>query len=118
MPYRAADTLQANTSLAEERQIVAGEPWQWGEESYKIARDPAVRYCVLVATSCNYSQSAVIKRSNAPKRSEQLDQAYLQQYDRVVEDRVRYAGLRLAHLLNQALDPAYIGPIRNSTQPE
>lgn len=116
--YRAADTLQANTSLAEESQIVAGEPWQWAEESYRIARDPAVRYCVLVAPSCNYSLTAVTKRSNMPRRSEQLDQAYLRQYDRVVEDRVRYAGLRLAHLLNQVLDPAYSGPVRNSSQPE
>jgi len=115
--YRAADTLQANTSLTDERQIVAGEPWQWVEESYRITRDPDVRYCVLAGGSCNYSATAVKKPVGAPRR-EQLDQAYLEKYDRVVEERVRYAGLRLAHLLNQALDPAYSGPVRNSSQPE
>ena len=115
--YRAADTLQANTSLAEEKQIVVGEPWQWAEESYRITRDPAVRYCVLVADSCNYSTTAVKKPSGQP-RTEQLDQAYLTKYDRVVEERARYAGLRLAHLLNQVLDPTYTGPVRNSSQPE
>ena len=116
--YRAADTLQANTSLTKERRIVDGELWQWADESYQIARDPDVRYCLMVGVSCNYSATAVTKRSNTPKRSEQLDQAYLQKYDRVVEDRVRYAGFRLAHLLNQSLDPTYTGPVRNSTQPE
>lgn len=114
--YRAADTLQANTSLAQERQIVAGEPWQWAAESYRITLDPAVRYCVMVAASCNYSATAV--RSATPHRSEQLDQAYLQRYDRLVEDRIRFAGFRLAHLLNQALDPAYGGPVSNSSQPQ
>ena len=114
--YRAADTLQANTSLTEEQQIVAGEPWQWAEESYRITHDPDVRYCVLVSGSCNYSATSVKKPSGAP-RMEQLDQVYLAKYDRAVENRIRYAGIRLAHLLNQALDPAYTGPIQNSSQP-
>ena len=56
--YRAADTLQANTSLSQERQIVAGLPSQWAAESYRITLDPAVRYCVMVAGSCNYSGTA------------------------------------------------------------
>ncbi len=40
--YRAADTLQASSSLNEERQIVQGEPWQWAAESY---RSRANRQC-------------------------------------------------------------------------
>ena len=116
--YRAVDTLQANTSLTEERQIVAGEPWQWAAESYQITTSPDVRYCIQVGDSCNYSTTAVTLKNRAPKRFEQLDQAYLQQYDRLVENRIRFAGFRLAHLLNQALDPDYSGPIKNSTQPD
>jgi hypothetical protein len=116
--YRAADTLQANTSLPAEQQIVTGEPWQWAEESYRITLDPAVRYCIKVAGNCNYSTTAATKGHNTPNRVEQLNQAYLQQYDRVVEDRVRFAGFRLAHLLNQALDPTYSGPVRDPSQPQ
>jgi hypothetical protein len=33
-----------------------------------------------------------------------------------VEDRVKKAGFRLAHLINTALDPAYKGPVQNSMQ--
>lgn len=116
--YRAVDTLQANTTLADEQLIVAGQPWQWAAESYSIALDPAVRYCVMTSGSCNYSASAQVLRRNAPKRFEQLDQTYLTQFDRIAEDRIRRAGLRLAHLVNQTLDPAYSGPVRNSSQPE
>jgi hypothetical protein len=115
--YRAVDTLLANTSLTEERQIVQGEPWQWANESYQIARDPRVHYCVLVAASCNYSSSVVKLSTHMPKRMEQLDQAYLQTFDRTVEDRIRYAGFRLADLLNKALDPGYSGPVRDGPQP-
>lgn len=115
--FRAADTLLANTSVAEEQQIVAGEPWQWAEESYRITLEPAVRYCVMTPTGCNYSATDAIKTSHVPKRTELLDQAYLDQFDRVVEDRIRFAGFRLAHLLNQALDPDYTGPLRNGLQP-
>jgi hypothetical protein len=116
--YRAVDTFQANTTLAEEQQIVAGQPWQWAAESYRITTDPAVRYCVRAGSSCNYSPAVVTLRRNAPKRFEQLNQTYLQHFDRVAESRILYAGLRLGHLLNQALDPAYSGPVRNSSQPQ
>lgn len=116
--FRAADTLQANTSLAEEQRIVAGEPWQWAQESFAIALDPATRYCLAATELCRYSETAERYRRNSTKRMEQLDQAYLARYDRVVEDRVRFAGFRLAHLLNQALDPSYTGPRRDGAQPE
>jgi hypothetical protein len=46
----------------------------------------------------------------------QLDQSYLAAFERIAEDRVRRAGFRLAHEVNKALDPAYTGPIQNSTQ--
>jgi hypothetical protein len=116
--YRAVDTLLANTSITKERQLAEGEPWQWAAESFSIALDPEVHYCVRVGDSCNYSETATVLKRNDPKRMEQLDQAYLASFDRLAEERVARAGFRLAHLLNQALDPGYQGPIRNSTQPE
>jgi hypothetical protein len=114
--YRAVDTLQANTDLAEEQAIVQGAPWQWAAESYGITLDPAARYCTRVGPTCAYSRDAAVLLRNGTKRMEQVDQAYLAAFERKAEDQIRKAGFRLAHLLNQALDPAYAGPLLNSGQ--
>ncbi len=114
--YRAVDTLQAKTTLAEEKSFVGSKPWEWAAESYKITLNPDVRYCVKVGDSCQYSPTLVTLPNNGPKRLEQLDQAYLAAFERIAEERVRKGGFRLAHLLNQALDPSYTEPIQNSTQ--
>lgn len=115
--YRAVDTVMANTSLSEEVAIVAGTPQSWANESYAIARAPDVLYCELRGTACRYS-AEFEKLPNGGKRRElAIDQAYLLRWDRTAETQVRNAGLRLAHLLNTALDPAYRGPTRNGDQP-
>ena len=114
--YRAVDTLQVRTSLAQEKSLVGSEPWEWAAESYKITLNPDVRYCVKVGDTCQYSATVVTLPKKDSKRLQQLDQAYLAKFERLAEDRVRKAGFRLAHLLNSALDPGYTAPIQNSTQ--
>jgi hypothetical protein len=52
----------------------------------------------------------------AAMRTQKLDQTYLASFERVAEERARKAGFRLAHLLNQALDPAYKEPLQDDTQ--
>ncbi|WP_404417848.1 S1/P1 nuclease [Brevundimonas vesicularis] len=115
--YRAVDTLMANTSLAEEETIVRGDPRAWADESFQIALAPATLYCVRIGANCQYSDTAPTLVGNAPKRRQVIDAAYLAAHDRVAENRVRYAGFRLAHLMNQALDPGYTGPTANGDQP-
>lgn len=114
--YRAVDTLQVNTTLSEEKGLIGADPWVWANESYQITLDPKVRYCVRVGTQCQYSDSMVTLPSGGPKRMEQLEQSYLTAYERIAESRVKKAGFRLAHIVNQALDPGYTVPIQNSTQ--
>jgi len=114
--YRAVDTLQVNTTLTEEKSLVGADPWVWANESYQITLDPNVRYCVKVGTQCQYSATMVTLPAGGPKREEQLEQAYLAAYERMAESRVKKAGFRLAHIVNQALDPDYQAPIQNSTQ--
>jgi hypothetical protein len=114
--YRAVDTLQAQTSLAEEKSFVGTEPWEWAAESYKVTLDPEVLYCVKVGEICRYSSTQTTLPDNGSKRVQQLDQAYLARFERVAEEKVKRAGFRLAHLLNMALDPGYTEPVRNSTQ--
>lgn len=114
--YRAVDTLQANTSLAQEISFVGTDPVPWANESFQVTLDPAVLYCVKVAARCQYSATQAVLTTAGPKRMQPIDQAYLAAFRDVAQERVRRAGFRLAHLMNLALDPAYTAPVRNSTQ--
>lgn len=115
--YRAVDTLLANTSLATERAMVGGEPWQWAADAYVITRAPETLYCTLAGTACRYSPQAAALASDDAQRRQRVDASYLSRYAPVAEDQIRRAGFRLAHLLNQSLDPAYREPTRDGTQP-
>lgn len=114
--YRVVDTLQANTSLSDERAMVGGEPWRWAAESYEITLEPDTLYCTQRDGACRYSQTVDTLKRRAPKRTQPVSQAYLAQFAPVAEQRVKLAGFRLAHLINGALDPSYSGPVQNSTQ--
>jgi len=105
--YRAVDTLQANTTVTQERAMVAGDPTRWADESYKITIRKDVLYCNPTPAKCE-----AISRPGKLT----IDQAYRRQFEKIAQERVRLAGFRLAHLLNQALDPTYTQPVRNSTQ--
>lgn len=114
--YRAVDTLQINTTLTAEKELVGTDPWKWANESYEITLNPDVQYCFKVGNSCNYSETEVTHPSNGEKRLVNLQQSYLAAFERIAEDRVRKAGFRLAHMVNLALDPNYTEPLLNSTQ--
>lgn len=115
--YRAVDTLQANTGLAEERAMVDGGPRQWAQESLDVTLDPASLYGVRASDGCRYSEGALLLTSRGPKRTQAVGQDYLERFAPVAEERIRLAGFRLAHLVNAALDPDYDQPLRNSSQP-
>ena len=115
--YAAVSTIQDATTLTEEKSFIGGKPWEWAAELYKVTLDPNVRYCVKVGDLCQYSQTKVkLASSKSKRRLENLDQNYLAAFERLVEERVKKAGFRLAHELNKALDPNYTEPIKNSTQ--
>ena len=114
--YRAVDSLQANTTLTEEKSFVGIDPWRWADESFQITTQPKVNYCVRVGIMCQYSALIASLPAGASPRVQDLDQAYLAVYEGVAQDRVKRAGFRLAHLMNLALDPTYSEPIQNSTQ--
>lgn len=114
--YRAVDTLLINTTLSEEKLIVASEPSEWANESFKITTNADVKYCVLKNGNCQYSDQQVEFETKKARRQLNIDQSYLSDFERIAEDRVRLAGFRLAHMLNLALDSNYTIPIQNSTQ--
>ncbi len=115
--YRAVDSLMSGTSLTREQAFVRGEPWQWAAESYAITLDPSVRYCVMVGASCQYSATAATLAATGAHRKESIDTVYLDSIKDIAQERVRKAGFRLAHLINEALDPAYTGPVADGSQP-
>ena len=114
--YRAVDSLQANTSLADEKKIVEGDPASWAEESYQITISPKAKYCVKKSGACHYSSTIEALTKDVEKRVQTIDDAYLRLFAPVAQERLRRAGFRLADLLNKALDPRYSGPVANSTQ--
>lgn len=108
--YRAVDSLNASTTLAQRQAFVQGEPWQWAAESYAITLKPFVRYCVMVGMRCQYSTTNATLAPSDTHRRETIAATYLDSIKDVAQERVQKAGVRLAHLINLALDPAYTGP--------
>lgn len=115
--YAAAKDLKQRTTLAEEKAWITTEPWQWAQESYEKTLEPATLYCVKVGTTCQYSATLVtLPRGDAQAASiktVEVSQDYIDNNAPYVEERVRMAGHRLAHLINLALDPNYRGPVQN-----
>lgn len=82
-------------------------PWQWSAESYVVTLSPDVGYCVLVQQACGYSGTQGNFADGMPKRSVRIDDAYADRAFPIIRQRIMQAGIRLAHRLNLALDPAY-----------
>jgi hypothetical protein len=100
LPYEAAALLHYGFPLDQEIALVSSKPWQWAEESYLVTIAPQTLYCVRNGNRCVRPQTQPVT----------IDQGYIDRYSPYVEERIRAAGYRLAHLVNQALDPQYPGP--------
>jgi hypothetical protein len=94
------------------RQWSASRPWQWAAESYAIARTLWVRYCVQAAETCRYSAEEAATTAGRAPRTVLVDEPYFARARPVIEERITRAGVRLAHWLNEALDPDYSTPGR------
>ena len=57
-------------------------------------------YCVQVGPSCQYTATMPTLPNESKMRTQKIDQAYLKNFERLAEERVKKAGFRLAHLLN------------------
>jgi hypothetical protein len=68
-----------------------------------------MRYCVVVGTACQYSASQPTWVQTHQRTSVAIDTAYVNWAMPIVQQRITQAGIRLAHYLNLALDPAYRG---------
>lgn len=92
---------------ADRAQWLATVPWQWSAESYAVTLAARTGYCVIVQGSCQYSATQATWAQGQPQRSVQIDAAYMDWAMPIIQRRITQAGIRLAHHLNLALDPAY-----------
>ena len=78
-----------------------------GERNRQVAADLSCEFAVLDVTDRAANEALVARIEGDHGR---LDAAYLNAFKDVAGERVRRAGVRLAHLVNEALDPAYSQP--------
>lgn len=97
----------AQVSDADRAAWLSTEPWQWSAESYVVTLAPQTGYCVMVRTACQYSATQMAWATGQPQRSVAIDAAYMDWAMPIIQRRITQAGVRLAHRLNLALDPAY-----------
>lgn len=102
-----AGTLSMAVTDEERAEWLGTEPWQWSAESYAITLRPELGYCVMGEGACRYSASQAVFADGQPRRSVQVDSAYMDWAIPIIRRRIAQAGIRLAHHLNLALDPAY-----------
>jgi hypothetical protein len=102
-----ATSWNAQAGRSERRAWLRSEPWQWAAESYALTIDQRMGYCVRIGGSCQYAADRPGWATGQPKRSQVVDAAYVDWAMPVIQRRLTQAGIRLAHQLNLALDPAY-----------
>lgn len=109
-PIAALEQLAASWSGlvtdVQRAEWLGSAPWQWSQESYSITVRPEIQYCVLVQGTCRYSTAAETFDA-ANRRTIVVDDSYAMMAVPIIQDRITRAGVRLAHLVNLALDPAY-----------
>lgn len=74
-------------------QWLASTPKDWANESFAIARAPSTGYCVMNGSTCE-----------PPKASVTISEEYLAANEAVIKEQLLKASVRLAHLLDTALD--------------
>lgn len=83
------------------------QAWQWAAESYRYARDPLTGYCIMGEGGCRYSVEYLTWASGRSRSPVRIDETYMTRAMPIIEERIKRAGVRLADVLNRALDRRY-----------
>jgi hypothetical protein len=76
----------------------------WANESFQVTRRKSVGYCVRSGTKCVYQQGNETFTVGEDEKVVVVNTAYLEQHVPFVRDRLKRAGVRLAHLLNTTVE--------------
>jgi len=105
----AVQTVAANWSGAvtdgERALWLSSAPWQWSAESYAVTIAPATNYCTMASGGCRYSAAAMA--FGGQRETVTVDKDYIDRAMPIIQRRITQGGIRLAHIINLALDPLY-----------
>lgn len=99
-----ADDLRRGISSADREGWRFDSPAEWANESYQIVTSPSAGYCRWIGGACWYDQDNMILQRGEPRREMEIDRAYVEAHLETVAQRLRQAGVRLAKVLNDALE--------------
>jgi hypothetical protein len=102
-PNGVATRLRSEISDADRAAWTSGGPADWAKEAYVITLDEQSEYCELANGSCRYDDEREIY-AGGERKVVVIDQAYVDANGPIVEKQMKRAGVRLAKLLNDALD--------------
>ena len=102
-PIAIVGEIRASITDEQRAAWLASDPRNWANESFAIAREPEVGYCVIVGDACHYEAGNREFAEGEPKKAVVVDDAYLDRHTPVARERIAMAGVRLAGLINRAL---------------
>jgi hypothetical protein len=112
-PQAAVAALGREITAADRAAWVASGPADWANESFAVTIAPATGYCVAAGGACQYEAGNVELDQGEPEKRVTIDAAYVATSAPTIRDRVKRAGVRLAHLLDEALADYGIGKPRS-----
>ena|SRR5438105_2042190 len=89
----AADKLGKLITEAQKQKWTKSDPKEWANESFKITESVQTKYCVKHGGNCEKPPGGV-----------KIDQTYIDANVPIVKEQLQKAGIRLAGLLDKALD--------------
>lgn len=102
--YRqVAAELRAEISDLDRSDWMFDSPVEWANESYQITISRRVEYCTQKLGACWYSKDNMMLNEGEDLREVSITSGYTARHRKTIELRIKQAGIRLAALLNAAL---------------
>ena len=102
-PQAAAFALEAEITDADRAAWVAAGPIDWANELFAITIAAGTKYCVADSGVCQYEAGNVELDQGEAEKQVAIDAAYVAMSTPIIRDRLKRAGVRLAHLLDVSL---------------
>ena len=98
-----ATDLRGAVTPSDRTQWNSTGPKAWANESFRITTSEAVGYCVKKDGACWYTADNRELDRNEQRRVVVVDDGYMERQLPTIKERLTQAGVRLGHLLNQAV---------------
>jgi len=98
-----ATELRGAVTPDDRTQWIGTDPKIWANESFKITTSATVGYCIKKDGNCWYATDNRELHRDEERRMVFVDNAYMERQLPTIKQRLTQAGIRLGHLLNQAV---------------